>query len=250
MKVTLIQSNIVWGDAGANCLKASEAIGATPGSDLYILPEMFSTGFATEPEGLAESDCFSLGWMRDKARETGAAIYGSVATEEGGRYFNRFYFVTPDGAEVHYDKHHLFTFGGEHHRYTGGDSRVEVVWKGFRIRLAVCYDLRFPGWVRNTGDTPYDLLIYVASWPSVRRHAWDALLRARAIENQCYLAGVNRVGSEPSGLEYEGGTVLLDPWGKEIARCADHSEECATATIDLEPLQSFRKQFPVLKDAD
>ena len=248
MKVTIFQSDILWGDITANLTRAGEAVDGCPGSDLYIFPEMFTTGFCVEPEGVAESvDGETLAWMKTKASQTGAAIAGSVPVCENGKYHNRFYFVKPDGETVWYDKKHLFTYGGEHERFTPGNERVVVEFRGVRILLEVCYDLRFPIWSRNHGD--YDMILYVASWPSVRVAAWKALLVARAIENQCYVAGVNRVGTDPTN-EYCGGSMVIDPYGKIIASCEDGTESTATADIDIPALEAFRAKFPVLNDSD
>jgi predicted amidohydrolase len=185
--------------------------------------------------------------MKEKAASTGAAIAGSVAVTDGKSYYNRFYFVKPDGSVAHYDKKHLFTYGGEHHRFTAGEERVVVEHCGVRILLEICYDLRFPVWARNRGD--YDMILYVASWPTPRVPAWSALLLARAIENQCYVAGVNRVGTDPS-CEYCGGTVVIDPYGKTIAECPMGEESEASAVVDMDALEAFRQKFPVLEDRD
>lgn len=231
-----------------NRFGAEAMIASAPGCDLYVLPEMFSTGFCTSPEGVAEHEpCDSLKWMKDSAEMFSAAIAGSVAVEENGRFFNRFYFVTPDGNAVYYDKRHLFTYGGEHLKFTAGKERKIVEYKGVRILLQVCYDLRFPVWSRNRGD--YDMALYVASWPETRADAWRQLLKARAIENQCFVAGVNRIGTDPSN-SYCGGTMLIDPYGKVIAECADGMESVAVAEISMEELAAFRQKFPVLDDAD
>ena len=248
MKVTILQRNIEWANPVLNVQRAEEAIDRNAGADLYVLPEMFSTGFCTQPEGIAEScDSDTLKWMKRKATEIDAAIAGSVAVEQEGKYYNRFYFVKPDGSVTYYDKKHLFTYGGEHLRFTAGDERVVVEWRGVRILLEVCYDLRFPIWARNRGD--YDMILYVASWPTPRVAAWSSLLVARAIENQCYVAGVNRVGTDPA-CEYYGGSVIIDPYGRTIASCADNTECEATAEVDMVALEAFREKFPVLKDAD
>lgn len=248
MKVTVLQKNIIWADPQSNVIRADEAIDNNPGSDLYILPEMFSTGFCTQPEGIAESaDSETLSWMKTKAAQIDAAIAGSIAVHEDGKYYNRFYFVKPDGTVATYDKKHLFTFGGEDKHFTAGTERVIVTYMGVRILLEICYDLRFPIWARNRKD--YDMIIYVASWPTPRVEAWKALLTARAIENQCYVAGVNRVGSDPSN-EYSGGTRIVDPYGKIMAECEDGKEMEVTADVDMEVLDAFRKKFPVLNDAD
>lgn len=248
MKVTVLQRDIVWANPEENRKRSDEAIERNPESDLYVLPEMFSTGFCTNPEGVAESlESETLEWMKSKASEKSAAIAGSVAVTDGKRYFNRFYFVKPNGSVACYDKKHLFTYGGEHHRFTAGEERVIVEWKGVRILLEVCYDLRFPVWSRNRAD--YDMIIYVASWPTPRVAAWSALLVARAIENQCYVAGVNRVGTDPA-CEYCGGTVVIDPYGKTIAECPMDEESEASAVIDMDALAAFREKFPVLEDRD
>ena len=228
MKITILQRDIVWADASLNVSRADEAIDRNPGADLYVLPEMFSTGFCIHPEGIAESaDSDTLKWMKQKAAATGAAIAGSVAVEQEGKFYNRFYFVKPDGSVAFYDKKHLFTYGGEHKRFTAGDRRVIVEWKGVRILLEVCYDLRFPIWSRNRG----------------------ALLVARAIENQCYVAGVNRVGTDPT-CDYCGGSVIIDPYGKTIAACEMDKECEVSAEVDMPMLEAFREKFPALNDAD
>lgn len=247
MRVTILQRDIVWGEPATNIERADKAISENAGADLYILPEMFSTGFCTLPEGIAESEGLSLDWLKAKSAAMNAAIAGSVATEEQGKYYNRFYFVKPDGSVEYYDKRHLFTYGGEHNHYTAGDKRVVVEWRGVRILLEVCYDLRFPIWSRNRGD--YDMIIYVASWPTPRVEAWKALLVARAIENQCYVAGVNRVGDDPN-CTYCGGSSIINPYGRHMAICADNCECEVSAEIDMEALEAFREKFPVLKDAD
>ena len=247
MKTVILQNDILWADPAGNIRKADAAISSSPDADLYILPEMFSTGFCTSPEGIAESDGVTLEWMKKKAAQCGAAIAGSVAIKEDGNFYNRFYFVKPDGDVVSYDKKHLFTYGKEHESFTAGDRRVIVEYLGVRILLEICYDLRFPVWSRNRGD--YDMIIYVASWPSSRISAWNSLLVARAVENQCYVAGVNRVGTDPSD-SYSGGSVIVDPYGNVIARCLDGIESYSEAEIDLELLEAFRRKFPVLNDAD
>lgn len=262
MRVALLQMNLKWADPEANRSEAVRMMDglasqpATDSPDLYILPEMFSTGFATRPAGIAEREGESLQWMQMIAARTGSAICGSIATEDSGRYFNRMYFVTPEGHVTIYDKRHLFTYGGENKTYTRGENRVVACWRGCRILLEVCYDLRFPVWSRNTktteGDTSvydYDMAVYVASWPESRQKAWDALLRARAIENQCWVAGVNRVGDDPSN-HYAGGTALINPYGETIAAAAKGKSEAIVADADMDMLQKFRGQFPVLDDAD
>ncbi|MCI5719620.1 MAG: hypothetical protein MR294_04310 [Bacteroidales bacterium] len=216
---------------------------------LIVLPEMFSTGFITMPAGEAESDGASLGWMKAIAKKYGCAVAGSVATEDRGLFYNRFYFVKPDGTFVKYDKRHLFSFAGEDRRFTAGSEKVITEYNGVRFFLQICYDLRFPCFSRNILPNPYDAVIYVASWPSPRIGAWDTLLKARAIENQCYAIGVNRVGKDPS-CQYNGHSSIVDPYGNASASCAEGVEEIVSADLDLDSLQAFRNKFPVLKDAD
>ena len=248
MKLTILQRDIVWNNPAENVRRANESIDNLPVTDLIVLPEMFSTGFATQPSGIAESDnSDTLKWMISKAQERNCALAGSIAVETGAKFVNRFYFVKPDGDVTYYDKHHLFTYGGEDKQFTAGRERVVVEYRGVRIRLAVCYDLRFPAWCRNRDD--YDLLLVVASWPTPRADAWSTLLKARAIENQCFVAGVNRVGDDPS-CNYNGCSVIHDAYGRTLAACQTGQECAATAEIDMEKLKAFRAKFPVLRDAD
>lgn len=247
MRLLLLQTDIRWHSPEENRNRASELIRTAPESDLIVLPEMFTTGFATKPKGVAEPTTNTLEWMKNTASDTGAAVAGSVAIEENGNYFNRFYFVKPDGSYTVYNKKHLFSFGGEHLEYTPGEERVIVEWKGWRILLQVCYDLRFPVFARNRND--YDLMINVASWPTVRIHPWNTLLRARAIENVCYVAGVNRVGEDPEN-SYSGGTVLVGFKGETVAEARWNQEDVVYCELDKGALDDFRKKFPALSDAD
>ncbi len=256
MIITLLQQDIVWGNPSANQKAAEGAMLAADKSDLYVLPEMWSTGFATEPEGIAESDGSSLNWMKQMANRLDAAVAGSIATDIDGKYYNRFYFVKPanDGSDneiEYYDKHHLFTYSGEHLRYTAGERRVVVEWRGWRFLLQVCYDLRFPIFARNCAEGPdaYDVALYVASWPTSRRAPWDALLRARAIENQCYVCGVDRTGDDPA-CHYNGGTAIIDAYGNTVAACPDGEVSAIRVELDMDKLAAFRKKFPVLSDRD
>ena len=249
MKISIVQSDIAWAQPASNRAHIDELTAGLDATDLIVLPEMFSTGFATEPGGIAESDDDTLRWMLGKARERDCAVAGSVAVKTCDGYANRFYFVKPSGEVTYYDKHHLFTYGGEQRYYTAGDTKVSVEWRGVTIRLLVCYDLRFPVWSRNTVSPRYDLALYVASWPATRVAAWDTLLRARAIENQCYVAGVNRVGEDPA-CRYCGSSAVIDAYGRVIASCGRDVESTATAVIDLPSLSAFRNKFPVLADAD
>ena len=254
MKVTLIQMDVAWGEPSTNRGTAERAILSAEKSDLYVLPEMWNTGYNVEPEGVAESESGeTLEWMKRMAARLDAAVAGSVAVRlADGSFRNRLYFVTPDsltplGNNVQwYDKHHLFSYGGEDVHYTPGEERVNVEWRGVRFRLCTCYDLRFPFWLRNRDD--YDALICVASWPAVRMHAWLVLLCARAIENQCYVLGVNRVGTDPV-CEYSGGTSCVDPYGVPTT-CPEGKASVLTQTLDLKHLRHFRDKFPVLKEMD
>lgn len=249
MKTTLIQMDIAWGDIAANIGTASQMIDATPGSDLYVLPEMWSTGFAAQPEGIADAEERSLRWMQQKADSTGAAIAGSVATQcPDGTCRNRFYFVKPGGDVAFYDKRHLFSYAGEDKHYTPGQERTIVEWRGVRFLLQVCYDLRFPCFARNR-NCAYDAILYVASWPASRIEPWRILLRARAIENQCYVLAVNRIGSDQA-CTYVGGTELIDAYGRLVQACPDGASGTLTAELDMAALSAFRRKFPVLEDAD
>ncbi|MCD7722165.1 MAG: amidohydrolase [Prevotellaceae bacterium] len=249
MRLTLIQTDIEWAAPEANLQRLEQRLATATQSDLYLLPEMFATGFCTSPDGIAEEaeQGTVYQWMTRWARQLNSAIAGSVAVRErDGSCRNRLYFIKPDG-EVHYDKHHLFTYGREHEGYLAGDKRVIVEWRGVRFLLQVCYDLRFPIWARWSRNSPFDAIIYVASWPDTRMVVWNTLLRARAIENQCYVLGVNRIGTDPY-CRYTGGSMLVDAYGK--ATEAASGESSLTATLDLEKLRAFRKKFPVLADRD
>lgn len=256
MQIAIVQSDIIWGDPAANRTHLSSLIETGPRADLYVLPEMFSTGF----NGVCEPEpSVTLDWMRQSARRYGCAFAGSIAISLAPdnpldpsaasavpHCVNRFCFVSPEG-EFFYDKRHLFSFAGEQNRFVAGFDRLVFEWRGVRFLPMVCYDLRFPVWSRNRGD--YDVMICVASWPVQRRYAWDTLLKARAIENQAYMVAVNRTGSDPGNL-YDGGSVILNPMGYDLARCADGREDLVTAETDIESLREFRRNFPALNDAD
>ena len=248
MKITLLQTDITWGQPEANLDHLDKLLEHVGECDLIVLPEMFTTGFDTNPETLADDQGLALKWMRKTVRERNCALAGSVATKAGEEYYNRMYFVSPDLLLASYDKHHLFTYGNEQQAFKPGQRRVIVPYRGARILLQVCYDLRFPVFSRNRGGD-YDIALYVANWPQGRQKVWDTLLSARAIENQAYVAGVNRVGQDING-KYIGGSKLVDIFGETIVK-ADEGRECSvTGEIDLERLKAFRKEFPVLEDAD
>lgn len=261
MKATLVQMDIAWEKPVENRMKAEELMLAASPSDLYILPEMFTTGFAVKPGiGIEPADGDTLAWLRSTAHRLDAAVTGSVAVvTECGEHRNRLYFVTPDGNVNYYDKHHLFTYGGEQKLYSPGDNSVVVEWRGVRFFLQVCYDLRFPVFSRNKilhdvskaelSQPLYDCAIYVANWPDSRRRVWEVLTRARAIENQCYVLAVNRVGDDPV-CRYDGGTIAVDAYGKDMATVQDNTVGTVTVELDMQRLRNFRKKFPVLLDGD
>lgn len=250
MEAVLIQQDIVWGNPAENCRRLSRLLDEAPQADLYVLPEMFSTGFATQSREIAENaPAPSLDWMRETAKRKDAAIAGSIALHEGqGRCYNRQYFVKPDGSVLAYDKRHLFTYGGEDRFFTAGSERVIAEWRGWRFLLLTCYDLRFPVWCRCRDD--YDAIICIANWPDKRQNAFDTLIRARAIENQSYMLGVNRVGTDAADLHYAGGTALVHPYGHTLAACENDREGWCAARLDADELREYRKKFPVLSDAD
>lgn len=252
MKITLIQTDIVWSSPQDNIDRIEAVIKANGHSDLYVLPEMWATGFAIRPEGTAEPEdsSLALAWMKEKARQLGCAISGSLAVRVAdGTFRNRHYFVTPsEDTTVFYDKRHLFTHGHEDEFYTCGQQPVIARWQGWRLLLQTCYDLRFPVFSRYGLAGEYDAIVYVANWPDRRQLAWHTLVRARAIENQCYVMAVNRVGDD-SMCHYAGGSAVIDPVGRTVAECAT-GEDQATTTVSLEKLMEMRSHFLVLADRD
>lgn len=249
LKVTIVQSDLAWHDPAANREMFSLAIDdiAEP-TDLIVLPEMFTTGFSMDAPTLAEDVAGeSVAWMQEKAARVNAAICGSLIIKDGGEYFNRFFCIDASGILVSYDKRHLFRLADEQDHYSQGNELVVFELNGFRICPMVCYDLRFPVWSRNRVD--YDLLVYVANWPNRRQLAWDTLLRARAIENLAYVAGVNRIGNDGNDLPYSGGSSIIDYLGQDIANLGD-TKGTATAELDKDQLQKFRDRFAFHLDAD
>lgn len=252
MNVTVLQTDIHWASIAANTsavddmLDKAEARGAAP-ADLYVLPEMWATGFhATSPQ--AACSPLPLEWMQSAADRLRAAVCGSVAVKAvDGTFRNRQYFVLPDGSFYYYDKRHLFSYGGEDRFYKAGGKRTVAVYGGIRFLLLTCYDLRFPVWMRYDGD--YDAIIVVANWPESRSHAWHTLLRARAIENQCYVIGANRTGCDPL-CSYAGGSAIIDAKGLTLAQAEGKAQQAVSAAIDIEALRRFRSKFPVLDDRD
>jgi len=247
MKVAIVQHDIVWAKTADNLQRLSMLLGQQAGADLYVLAETFATGYlAADAEGTDAAAV--LRWMQQEASRLDAAIAGSVAIcDEEGQLRNRLFFVRPDGTFDYYDKRHLFGYAGETDAYVAGERRVVTAWRGVRFLLQVCYDLRFPVFSRNRND--YDVAIYVANWPTSRIEVWHALLKARALENQCFVVGVNRIGSDPA-CDYCGGAEVIDAYGRPLCRCADNEEGMATVELDMERLRHFRKKFPVLSDAD
>ncbi|MFC0679230.1 amidohydrolase [Lysobacter korlensis] len=257
LRISLVQGNTRWHDPEGNREYYGGLIGALRGvTDLVILPETFTSGFSNDAIGNAETmDGPTVQWMRDWAARLDAAVTGSVQLRTDDGVFNRLLFVTPDGRVQTYDKRHLFRYANEHERYAAGRDRLTVEWRGWRICPLVCYDLRFPVFSRNRfnvereNDLDYDLLIYVANWPSVRNYPWKTLLRARAIENLCYVAGVNRVAIDGNGLQYAGESVVIDFTGHAISECGE-MEVVVTTTLLAPELKGFRERFPAMLDAD
>ncbi|MGV3638091.1 MAG: amidohydrolase [Flavobacteriales bacterium] len=239
-----------WEDAEANRGMFATKLAILAGrTDLIVLPEMFTTGFSMRSTELAEEmNGPTVQWMREQAKKLGAAIYGSVIITEGGKCFNRGLFVRPDGQVTVYDKRHLFRFANETDHYSAGSERVVLEWRGWRILLQICFDLRFPVFARNRGD--YDASLYVANWPEARRYPWSQLLIARAIENQCYVAGVNRVGMDGKGIHYTGDSVVIDPRGAVIGQVEPAVEGATTVSLDRTALEDLRAKFPVALEAD
>jgi omega-amidase len=251
LKVTLIQAELVWQDAAANRTRFAEQLASLADkTDLIILPEMFTTGFTMQPEQLAEpADGPTLQWLREQAAKLNVVITGSVAVTEGGHFYNRLYWVRPDGSYECYDKRHLFRMAREHEHYVAGTRSIVVELNGWRICPLVCYDLRFPVWSRRRAELDYDLLIYVANWPTVRRYPWQTLLRARAIENQAYCIGVNRFGADGLGYEHSGDSVALDFMGQPLLVAPEQAWQ-GSITLSHAALQKFRQKFPAHLDAD
>ena len=270
LTITTIQSNLIWEEKSANLRLLEQKIaGIEEKTEIVVLPEMFNTGFSMRPEALAETmDGETVEWMKRVSRENGIVLTGSLMIEEAGNYYNRLVWMLPNGQYGHYDKRHLFAFGEEDKHYSPGNKRLIASVKGWKINLQVCYDLRFPVWARQAPShelrsfplqgTPkgeefsapeYDLLIYVANWPERRSHAWKTLLCARAIENQCYVVGVNRVGSDGKNVYHSGNSLVIDPLGQVLYHMADEEDE-NTITLQKEMLEDVRSKFPFWKDAD
>ena len=289
LAVTLIQPDIIWEDKAANLAHYDTLIsGIAGGKEVVVLPEMFATGFSMEAAQLAEGmDGATVEWMRETARKHCIILAGSVIIEEENKYFNRLVWMQPDGRSFHYDKRHLFSLADEDKVYTAGERRVVVSVKGFRICLQVCYDLRFPVWSRQSpspalpegegdsepdirpvvesggpkapkspspsgraGEGLYDILLYVAAWPERRALPWKTLLQARAIENQCYCVGVNRVGDDGAGIFHSGDSAVFSPFGEALWQGGGGVEAVQTVVLERAVLEDAREKFPFWKDGD
>ncbi len=257
LRISLVQGATRWHDPAGNRDYYGALIAPLAGhTDLVILPETFTSGFSNEAIGQAEGmDGPTVEWMRRQAEALGAAVAGSVQLRTPEGVFNRLLWATPDGGLRHYDKRHLFRYANEHQRYAAGRERLTVEWKGWRINPLVCYDLRFPVYARNRydverpGQLDFDLQLFVANWPAARAYAWKTLLRARAIENLCYVAAVNRVGSDGNGLAYSGDSAVIDMLGQPLVEMPAE-EGVATTTISAQALAEHRERFPAMLDAD
>lgn len=252
MRVSILQTDIVWENRQENLRRLERKFEELRGeTDLVILPEMFSTGFSMNSQSLAEeANGDTIRTLKKYAVKYQSAIVGSYIAKDNNRYYNRAFFITPQGEVTFYDKRHLFRMGEESKHFSAGEVPKPIVhYKGWNICFLICYDLRFPVWSRNQNNE-YDLLIYVANWPSSRRKVWDTLLPARALENMSYVCGVNRVGTDGNDLAHNGGSVIYSAKGEVLASVPDYEEGAATAHLSLPELNEFRKKFPAWKDAD
>ncbi len=249
MKVTIIQSNIIWENVEQNLKLFSEKINSIQEkTNLIVLPEMFATGFSMQPHEFAEYESLQINWLKEHAKKNNTVIIGSIITEKNAKYLNSLIWMKPNGEFSVYNKRHLFTFAGEDKFYTSGNDILTTSINDWRIRPLICYDLRFPVWSRNKND--YDILIYVANWPERRNDAWKTLLKARAIENQCYVIGVNRIGNDGNSIYHSGDSAIINPKGNIISKTKAHEESVETIYLNLDELNTFRNKFPVANDAD
>jgi omega-amidase len=254
LTISIIQTNLHWENKEANLSMLEEKImSIKEKTEIVILPEMFSTGFSMKPEILAENmDGTAVQWMKRVAAAKRIILTGSLIIEENGNYYNRLIWMLPNGQYGVYDKRHRFAYAGEDDHYTAGSKRLIASVKGWRINLLICYDLRFPVWARQQSQPEgpeYDLLVYVANWPQRRNHAWKTLLQARAIENQSYVIGVNRVGDDGNGIHHSGDSMVIDAMG-EILYHKTEAEDVFTITLQKETQEEIRTKLPFLKDAD
>ena len=250
LKIALVQTSLVWENHSANLELMDKHLAKIIAADVIVLPEMFTTGFSMDPARLAEKiDGKTMQWFAKKAKEKNAVITGSFIAEESGKYFNRLIWMRADGSFETYDKRHLFSMAGENIQYTEGNIKRILEVKGWKVCPLICYDLRFPVWSRNV-QNEYDVLLYTANWPEARSHAWKSLLPARAIENQCFVAAVNRIGMDGKALHYSGDSIVLDFLGKPLAAANVGKEEIVEAALKYEELEKFRKGFPAGLDQD
>lgn len=250
-RINLVQYDIAWHDIEGNHAKVQKLCEDMPSCHLLLLPEMFNTGFSMQPSAFKNQAARAgLDFMYSLVQTYRTAVCGSLITEENGRYYNRLYFLTPEGEEYTYDKRHLFTLAGEQHQYTPGHSKTCISYRQWNILPLICYDLRFPVWSRQSPENPYDLLLYVANWPQRRSHAWRTLLPARAIENMAYTAGVNRVGYDATGVYHSGDSAVYDVLGQQITQPASDTECILSATLSLSELRELRHNLGFLNDAD
>jgi len=254
LTITGIQTSLHWEDPAANLNMLEEKINnISEKTEIIILPEMFTTGFSMKPEAFAETmEGETVNWMKRIAAEKKVILTGSMIVEENRNFFNRLIWMLPNGESGVYDKRHLFAYAGEHEKFTPGGKRLIASVKGWKINLLICYDLRFPVWARQQlqGEKPeFDLLIYVANWPERRNHAWKTLLNARAIENQCYVVGINRVGKDGNDIYYSGDSLVVDPMGDVLYQKA-HEEDIFTITLKKEKVEETRTKLPFWKDGD
>ncbi|MFP9116683.1 amidohydrolase [Flavobacterium sp. RNTU_13] len=248
MKISIIQTTLAWEDAAANRAHFTQLIDTIQETDLIVLPEMFTSGFTMNAAGASEApNGTSVAWMQQMAQAKNCAVTGSIAIKEDEKYYNRLFFVYPDGSMQTYNKRHLFSYGDEHNHYTKGTEKLIIDYKGWKICPLICYDLRFPVFSRNVEG--YDVLLYVASWPQARIYAWDALLKARAIENLSYTIGVNRVGTDAADFLYTGHSQVLDPLGGYILE-PTKEDGVFSVTIDKSALEATRTRFAFLNDRD
>lgn len=251
LKISLIQPHLYWEDKGANlALLEQKILGMEEPTEIVILPEMFNTGFSMRPALYAETmDGPTVQWMRRIAMAQKIILTGSLMIQEGTQFYNRLIWMLPNGELGHYDKRHLFAFAGEDQYYTAGNKRLIASVKGWKINLQICYDLRFPVWARQTTPNEYDVLVYIANWPEKRSHAWKTLLVARAIENQSFVVGVNRVGLDGNDIAHSGNSMVVGPMGEVLYHCADQ-ESVFQITLQRDELEQTRGLFPFWKDAD
>ncbi|GAB5553826.1 MAG: nitrilase family protein [Saprospiraceae bacterium] len=249
LRVTLVQAHLAWENISQNLAHFTRLLAPLSGqTDLVLLPEMFTTGFSMQAAALAEEiPGTTFSWMLNQAQKLDAAVVGSLIVKEADQYYNRLLFVRPDGTFEQYDKRHLFTLAGEHEAYIAGQQNISIEWKGWKLRPQICYDLRFPVWSRNTDD--YDLIFYLANWPNKRRNAWMNLLAARAIENQAYCIGVNRVGVDEKGHQYTGDSSVYDYSGELLSQITNQ-EACVTVQLELQTQVDFRSKLNFLADRD